>query len=57
MAVGLAWLAIEIDWIGLQAQWPVRVGWMAASLVGAAIVYFGVLAATGLRWRHFSRKG
>jgi putative peptidoglycan lipid II flippase len=57
MGLGLAWLAVKIDWIGLQAQWPVRAGWMAASLVGAAIVYFGVLAATGLRWRHFSRKG
>lgn len=56
MALLLAWLAVKVDWIGLQAQWPLRVGWMAVSLVGAAALYFAALAAAGLRWRHFSRK-
>jgi len=49
-------LATRLDWVALQADWPRRVGWMAVSLFGAAAVYFAVLAAAGLRWRHFVRK-
>ncbi len=46
------WLAAQhIDWIGLRAQPMLRIGAMAACLVGAAVVYFGALMATGLNLR------
>ena len=52
----LAWAATAIDWIGLQAQWGLRAGWMAAVLGGAALLYFAVLGLCGLRPRHFRRR-
>ncbi len=53
----LAWAARAIDWIGLQTQWGQRAGWMAAVLAGAALLYFAVLLASGLRLAHFRRGG
>ena len=54
----LAWAAQRIDWIGLGgAQWPTRAGMLAAVLAGVALVYFGVLAAAGLRPSQFMRRG
>jgi putative peptidoglycan lipid II flippase len=53
----LAWAAHAIDWIGLRARPGVRIGWMAACLAGAALLYFAALAATGLRLRQFVRRG
>jgi putative peptidoglycan lipid II flippase len=52
----LAWAGRAIDWIGLQAQWGQRAGWMAAVLGGAALLYFGVLGVCGLRPVHFRRR-
>jgi putative peptidoglycan lipid II flippase len=52
----LAWAGQAIDWIGLQAQWAERAGWMAAVLGGAAVLYFGVLLLSGLRPAHFRRR-
>jgi len=52
----LAWAGQAIDWIGLQAQWGRRAGWMAAVLGGAALLYFGVLGVCGLRPAHFRRR-
>ena len=46
-----------IDWIGLQAHWGQRAGWMAVVLAGAALLYFAVLLAGGLRLSHFRRRG
>jgi hypothetical protein len=34
-----------------------RVAWLAASLAGAALVYFGVLYVAGFRPRDFFRRG
>ncbi len=53
----LAWGAHTIDWVGLRAQPWVRIGWVAAFLGGSALLYFGALAATGLRLREFVRRG
>jgi len=53
----LAWAARSIDWIGLQAQWAQRAGWMAAVLGGAALLYFAVLLSVGLRPAHLRRRG
>jgi putative peptidoglycan lipid II flippase len=52
----LAWAAQGIDWIGLQsAPWQ-RAGLLAAVLAGVAVLYFGVLAACGVRLREFMRR-
>ena len=53
----LAWAARAIDWIGLQAHWSQRAGWMALVLGGVALLYFAVLAASGLRPAHLKRGG
>jgi hypothetical protein len=41
--------------------WPVAVilnaGWVAVTLTGSALLYFGVLLACGLRPRQFMRRG
>ncbi|MBI5925160.1 MAG: murein biosynthesis integral membrane protein MurJ [Aquabacterium sp.] len=54
---GGLWLATQhIDWIGLRAQPMWRIGAMAACLVGAGLVYFGTLAATGLNLKKAIRR-
>ena len=56
LGVGL-WLAVHhIDWIGLRAQPMVRMGAMVACLVGAAVLYFGALALSGLNLRKAIRR-
>ncbi|MDH3460902.1 MAG: murein biosynthesis integral membrane protein MurJ [Burkholderiaceae bacterium] len=51
----LSWAAHARDWTGLaDAQ---RVGWMAAYLGGAMLLYFGSLRATGLKLGQFARRG
>jgi putative peptidoglycan lipid II flippase len=52
----LAWAGQAIDWIGLQAQWGQRAGWMAVVLLGAAALYFGMLLISGMRPAHFRRR-
>ncbi|MEP7056658.1 MAG: murein biosynthesis integral membrane protein MurJ [Caldimonas sp.] len=53
----LAWGAHAVDWIGLHdRQWQ-RVGWLAAFLVSAALLYFVALAAMGIRLEQFMRRG
>jgi putative peptidoglycan lipid II flippase len=56
MGLLLFWLARRVDWIALQSELSLRALAMAAALAAAAGVYFGVLAASGLRWREFLRK-
>lgn len=53
---GMWWAATHIDWIGLRAQPFVRIGLLAACLAAAAVVYFGVLAATGVKLRQMLRR-
>jgi len=55
---GLLYAAqVRIDWAGLAGrEWP-RIGWLAASLGGAAVLYFAVLGLAGFRPRDFSRRG
>ena len=56
LAVALWWAAGHIDWLGLQAQAGLRAGLMALVLAGVAVLYFGMLAACGLRPRDLVRK-
>jgi putative peptidoglycan lipid II flippase len=52
----LALAVIKIDWLGMVGHEGLRIAWLAASLGGAGLAYFGVLIAAGLRPRDFSRR-
>ena len=56
MSALLTVAAIRIDWLGLAGHDALRIAWLTACLVGAALVYFGVLLLAGLRPRDFSRR-
>jgi len=51
----LAFGARDVDWVGIASGWK-KVGWLTLYLLGAAVIYFGALAATGIKLRHFMRK-
>jgi putative peptidoglycan lipid II flippase len=53
----LAFAAHRLDWLALRAHPWERAGWLAVSLAGAALLYFGALTASGLRLRQFVRRG
>ncbi|MED5618634.1 murein biosynthesis integral membrane protein MurJ [Ideonella sp. BN130291] len=56
MGAGLWAAGHYLDWVALgQHQW-LRAGWMAGVLGAAALLYFGVLVALGLRPRDFMRR-
>jgi putative peptidoglycan lipid II flippase len=52
----LYWAAGAFDWIATQARPWWRAGVLAAVLGGVALLYFGVLAACGVRLREFMRR-
>ena len=52
----LYFAARRIDWIGLQAHGVQRALWMAAVLLGVAVLYFAVLAASGMRLTALTRR-
>ena len=56
LGAALAWAAQAIDWIGLQAHWAQRAGWMALVLSSVAALYFALLWLTGLNPRQFARR-
>ncbi len=56
LAVFLLWGAQHWDWQALQAREWQRIGLMALMLTGAAVVYFGVLLASGLKLRTLLRR-
>jgi len=53
----LAWAERAIDWVGLVDHQFQRIGWLALCLGGAALLYFAVLALSGIRLRDFMRRG
>jgi putative peptidoglycan lipid II flippase len=55
MGAGLWWAAGHFDWTGLRAQPLLRIALLAGALAAAALVYFGVLLASGLKLRSFVR--
>ncbi|MEO8080698.1 MAG: murein biosynthesis integral membrane protein MurJ [Caldimonas sp.] len=55
---GLLFVAeTRIDWVGLADRQLLRIAWLSACIAAAALVYFGVLFAAGLRPRDFRRSG
>jgi putative peptidoglycan lipid II flippase len=57
LGAGLGWAAWRFDWVALGAQEGQRALAVAAVLTGVAVAYFAVLAACGMRPRHFFRRG
>jgi putative peptidoglycan lipid II flippase len=53
----LFWAERAIDWVGLVDHQLLRIGWLALCLGGAAVLYFGVLLASGLKLQQFMRRG
>ncbi|HEX6362356.1 MAG TPA: murein biosynthesis integral membrane protein MurJ [Albitalea sp.] len=56
LALALGWAGVAFDWIALGEQRLLRMGMVAACLAGAALLYFGILWATGLKVREFVRR-
>ena len=54
MSAFLRWGAQHFDWLGLAAL-P-RAGLLAGCIVAAALIYFGALAASGVRLRQLLRR-
>lgn len=55
LAAYLLWAQQALDWLDASRR-VARIGWMVAVLGGAALLYFGALAALGLPLRRFVRK-
>jgi putative peptidoglycan lipid II flippase len=53
----LWWAEHHIDWIGLANHHYERIGWTALCLGGAALLYFGALALSGLKFKQFMHRG
>lgn len=53
----LYWAEQAIDWVGLVDHQTQRIGWLALSLGAAALLYFGILFASGLKLQQFMRRG
>jgi putative peptidoglycan lipid II flippase len=56
LGAALFWANGAIDWIGSQARPWWRAGVLAGVLGAVALLYFGVLAACGVRLREFMRR-
>jgi putative peptidoglycan lipid II flippase len=56
LAALLAWGSQHFDWIGLREHRLARIGLLAALVAGAALLYFAVLTAVGVRLRSFMRR-
>jgi putative peptidoglycan lipid II flippase len=56
LGAGLWWAAHYFDWLGLRSQPLLRVGTLALCLVGAGLIYFGTLMASGLDLRRTLRR-
>ncbi|EFI59062.1 integral membrane protein MviN [Comamonas thiooxydans] len=56
LAVLLLWGSQHFDWVGLRSNGLLRAGLLAAMMVGAAVLYFGVLMLSGLNLRQLLRR-
>ena len=56
LALLLLVAAQNLDWLALQAHKMQRIAWLAAVLLGAAVLYFGALWAAGLNLRQLLRR-
>ncbi len=52
----LWWAAHHLPWAAMRQEAWLRIGWMVTILAGSALLYFGVLWATGLRLKAFLKR-
>jgi putative peptidoglycan lipid II flippase len=57
LAAALARAGRAIDWVGLVDHEGRRVILLAGCIAGAALLYFGTLTLTGLKFKQFMRRG
>jgi putative peptidoglycan lipid II flippase len=56
LVIYLLWATQAFDWIALRSESLKRAGLLAATLVGAAVLYLGAVWAAGLNPRQFLRR-
>ncbi|MDR0259821.1 MAG: lipid II flippase MurJ, partial [Comamonas sp.] len=56
LSIFLAWGAQMTDWVAMGAHRLERVGLLALWMAGAALLYFGVLALSGMKLRSLLRR-
>ncbi len=56
LGIFLAWGAQMTDWVAMGAHRLERVGLLALWMAGAALLYFGVLALSGMKLRSLLRR-
>jgi putative peptidoglycan lipid II flippase len=56
LVIYLLWASQAFDWIALRSEGWKRAGLLAATLVGAAMLYLGAVWAAGLNPRQFLRR-
>ena len=57
LLTALLWFAANhLPWVAMRQEAWLRIGWMVAVLAGSALLYFGVLWATGLRLKAFLKR-
>ncbi len=56
MTAFLLWGAERFDWVALRAQSGVRIGLLAAMILGAVLIYFSALLVSGLKLRQLLRR-
>jgi hypothetical protein len=56
MAGGLWWIEQSFDWLNADGRRWERLGWVTASVIGAVLVYLGLLRVLGVSWRALIRK-
>ena len=56
LVIYLLWASQAFDWIALRSEGFKRAGLLAATLVGAAVLYLGAVWAAGLNPRQFLRR-
>jgi putative peptidoglycan lipid II flippase len=52
----LLWAAQAVDWLHMPGQALMRVGLVAATIAGAALLYLAAVALLGLNLRQFLRR-
>ncbi len=56
LAAFLWWAGGQFDWLALQARGVLRAGLLALLLAASALLYFGALAASGVKLRQMLRR-
>ena len=56
LAAFLYWANQALPWLALRSQSGLRIGYLAAVLLGSAVIYFSALLVSGMKWRALLRR-